>query len=54
MTNVLEHVPDPRIALRNVFDALEPDGRAVILVPQHPSLHNSLDRRTRTPRALHE
>lgn len=43
LINVLEHVPDPRIALRNVFEALEPGGRAVILVPQHPWLHNSLD-----------
>ncbi len=43
MTNVLEHVPDPRITLRNAVSALEPGGRAVILVPQHPGLHNSLD-----------
>ncbi len=43
MINVLEHVPDPRVALGNVFHALEPGGRAIILVPQHPGLYNTLD-----------
>jgi SAM-dependent methyltransferase len=43
MINVLEHVPDPRVALQNVFQALAPGGRAIILVPQHPWLHNTLD-----------
>jgi glycosyltransferase involved in cell wall biosynthesis len=41
--NVLEHVPDPMIALRNLFTALEPGGRAVIYVPQGPGLYSSLD-----------
>ncbi len=43
MVNVLEHVPDPGAALANLRHLLEPGGRAVILVPQHPRLHNSLD-----------
>jgi glycosyltransferase involved in cell wall biosynthesis len=43
MINVLEHVPDEQLALANVRDALVAGGRAVILVPQHPKLYNSLD-----------
>jgi glycosyltransferase involved in cell wall biosynthesis len=43
MINVLEHVPDEELALRNVWSALAPGGRAVILVPCHPSLYGSLD-----------
>ena len=43
MINVLEHVPDEEIALKNVWSALAPGGRAVILVPCHPSLYGSLD-----------
>lgn len=43
MINVLEHVPDEQVALNNVRNSLEPGGRAVILVPQHPKLYNSLD-----------
>ena len=43
MINVLEHVPDEQAALRNLYDALEPGGRAIILVPQHPHIYGSLD-----------
>jgi len=43
MVNVLEHVADEQLALHNVHAALAPGGRAVILVPQHPELFNSLD-----------
>ena len=43
MINVLEHVPDETAALENVFSTLEPGGRIVVLVPQHPRLYNSLD-----------
>jgi glycosyltransferase involved in cell wall biosynthesis len=43
MINVLEHVPDERVALENVRRALAPGGRAVILVPQNPRLYNTLD-----------
>ncbi len=41
--NVLEHVEDERKALANIFGALAEGGRAIILVPQHPWLHGSLD-----------
>jgi glycosyltransferase involved in cell wall biosynthesis len=44
MLNVLEHVPDEQLALRNLLSTLEPGGRAIILVPQHPRLFGSLDR----------
>ena len=43
MINVLEHVPDEMTALRNLWSALEPGGRAIILVPQHPALYGTLD-----------
>ncbi len=43
MINVLEHVPDEQVALRNLYNALESGGRAVILVPQNPAIYGSLD-----------
>lgn len=43
MLNVLEHVADEHQALRNLYDALEPGGRCIILVPNHPRLYGSLD-----------
>ena len=43
MINVLEHVPDEGLALRNLWSVLEPGGRAIILVPQHPALFGTLD-----------
>jgi len=42
--NVLEHVPDETAALTNIFDALRPGGRAIILVPRGKWLYSSLDR----------
>ena len=44
MVNVLEHVPDEQVALRNIRSSLMPGGRAVILVPQHLALYGTLDR----------
>jgi glycosyltransferase involved in cell wall biosynthesis len=44
MVNVLEHLSDEHSALRNLWSALETGGRAVVLVPQHPSLCGTLDR----------
>jgi glycosyltransferase involved in cell wall biosynthesis/phospholipid N-methyltransferase len=41
--NVLEHVPDPLLALRNMHDALQPGGRLVLYVPQGQKLYSSLD-----------
>jgi glycosyltransferase involved in cell wall biosynthesis len=43
MLNVLEHLADEQQALRNIWSALELGGRAVILVPNHPSLYGTLD-----------
>jgi glycosyltransferase involved in cell wall biosynthesis len=42
--NVVEHVEDDVGALRNIWNALEPGGRAVILVPNGPNLYGSLDK----------
>jgi glycosyltransferase involved in cell wall biosynthesis len=41
--NVVEHVPDDVGALRNIWNVLEPGGRAIILVPQGPKLFGALD-----------
>ncbi len=41
--NVLEHVREPLVALRNMHGALEPGGRAVIYVPQGQGRYSSLD-----------
>lgn len=41
--NILQHSSDEQAALRNMREALEPGGRAIVLVPQHPKLYGSLD-----------
>jgi glycosyltransferase involved in cell wall biosynthesis len=41
--NVLEHLVDEQGTLRNLWNVLEPGGRVIVLVPQHPSLYGSLD-----------
>jgi len=41
--NVIEHVEDDLQALRNIRDALEDGGRAIILVPFGPGLYGTLD-----------
>src|ERR1041384_3041112 len=43
MLSVLEHLNDPGQALRNLWSALQPGGRAIVLVPQHPGLYGTLD-----------
>ena len=43
LVNVLEHLEHPEVALTNLHSALEPGGRLVVLVPQHPRLFGSLD-----------
>lgn len=42
--NVLEHISDSASALKNMFDVLEPGGRAIILVPQGRWLYCPLDK----------
>jgi glycosyltransferase involved in cell wall biosynthesis len=44
MLNVLEHLSDEQKALRNLWSALQPGGKAIVLVPQHPGLYGTLDR----------
>jgi SAM-dependent methyltransferase len=41
--NVLEHIADEAQGLQNIRAALEPHGRAIILVPQDPAIYGSLD-----------
>lgn len=41
--NVLEHVEADDQALRNMYDALQPGGRALVLVPRGQRLFGSLD-----------
>ena len=41
--NVLEHVEDDLLGLRNVHSALKPGGRAIILVPHGQEVFGSLD-----------
>jgi SAM-dependent methyltransferase len=41
--NVLEHVEDEMQALRNIYAALQPGGRAIVLVPQGQEIFGSLD-----------
>ena len=43
IVNVLAHVPDELVALRNVRRALEVGGQVVVLVPQHQALYGTLD-----------
>jgi SAM-dependent methyltransferase len=41
--NVVEHVKEDEVALRNIYRVLHPGGRACILVPRGPGLYGSLD-----------
>jgi glycosyltransferase involved in cell wall biosynthesis len=41
--NVLEHIEDDAIGLRNIASALLPGGRAIVLVPQGQSIYGTLD-----------
>jgi len=41
--NVVEHLSDDVGALRNIYNALETGGRAIILVPNNPKLFGTLD-----------
>ncbi len=41
--NVLEHVPDDQLAMRNIHSALCKGGRAIILVPHDQAIYGTLD-----------
>jgi SAM-dependent methyltransferase len=41
--NVLEHVEDDMMGLRNIHSALQPGGRVTILVPHGPDIYGTLD-----------
>jgi SAM-dependent methyltransferase len=43
-TNLLEHVPDDRSALREMFRVLKPGSRAVVVVPANAKLFDYYDR----------
>jgi hypothetical protein len=41
--NVLEHIENDRLGLANILSALEPGGRAIVLVPEGQSVFGTLD-----------
>lgn len=41
--NVVEHIEDDRLALRNCHKLLQEGGRMIVLVPSYPSLYNRFD-----------
>ncbi|MEY4670110.1 MAG: hypothetical protein RL518_2809 [Pseudomonadota bacterium] len=42
-SNVLEHIKEHELALKNIRQLLKPDGKLIILVPAHPALYSGLD-----------
>jgi glycosyltransferase involved in cell wall biosynthesis len=42
--NVLEHIQDDMVGLRNIHAALEPGGRAIVLVPHGQEIYGTLDK----------
>jgi len=42
--NVIEHVPDDNLAIRNCQFLLKSEGKLIILVPAHPQLYNNFDK----------
>ena len=43
LLDVIEHLPDPRAALREARRLLKPGGRLVVTVPAHPTLWSAAD-----------
>ncbi|HEX6716804.1 MAG TPA: methyltransferase, partial [Pyrinomonadaceae bacterium] len=44
VVNVLDRVVDDQVVLQNIWSILEPGGRAVVFVSQHPKLFGELDK----------
>lgn len=42
--NVIEHIEDHKLAMKNIHKLLKPGGKAVILVPAFQSLYNRIDK----------
>jgi glycosyltransferase involved in cell wall biosynthesis/phospholipid N-methyltransferase len=42
-SNVLEHIHDDGLVLRNAFETLQPGGRVVMVVPAEPRLYGEID-----------
>ncbi|MCX7626766.1 MAG: bifunctional glycosyltransferase/class I SAM-dependent methyltransferase [Candidatus Sumerlaeaceae bacterium] len=42
-TNVLEHIEDDELALRNIYSLLQAGGKLILLVPAHPALYSKMD-----------
>ncbi len=42
--NVLEHVHDDQQVLENIYDVLQPGGRAILIVPAGPGLYTDVDK----------
>jgi glycosyltransferase involved in cell wall biosynthesis len=41
--NVVEHIQDDLLGLRNIYSALRPGGKAIVLVPQGQGVYGTLD-----------
>ena len=44
LLNVLEHIKEDRLALKNIHGLLPAGGRLVVLVPAHQALYSAIDR----------
>lgn len=42
--NVLEHIEDDILAIKNMYDVLNNDGNLILLVPSHPFLYGEIDK----------
>jgi len=41
--NVIEHIQDDNVALKNCYNLLKPKGKLIIIAPAYQKLHNKLD-----------
>jgi 2-polyprenyl-3-methyl-5-hydroxy-6-metoxy-1,4-benzoquinol methylase len=41
--NVIEHIEDDKLALRNIYKLLKKEGHVIILVPAYQALYNAID-----------